>query len=492
MQSNILIRSFSFLVLSLFIAPLHARDPALQWDWETIDIHNLSFPKTFLWGTATSAYQSEGNSSNSSWNAWGKKINKEAGNASDHWSRYKGDIELMKQLGLKAFRFSVAWSKIEPREGEFDEKALDHYAAVCKELKQTGIAPVITLHHNTHPQWFEEKGAFEKEENTELFVRFCKKVFEKLSDNVDMWFTFNAPTIYALQAYFSGDFPPGIKDNYKLMGTVIKNMLEAHITVYQELKKLKGGDKSRIGIITSIYPLDPWRNWHPGDKTVCTTANKLFNKCFLDFFTTGKFSFYAPLTVNIQHSNPQAPQSLDMLGINYYSHTYMKGRQRVHLPEEITTDVGRNVIYAEGLYRAIKTASQVKVPLYITENGIADKTDEKRQLFLQRHLYALNKAQEEGYDVRGYFYWSLLDNFEWNEGYDAKFGLYEVDFETQKRTMRASARWFKQVIAGEDLSQPDQPPNQFGPSSSQALNSWLWSILHNVWLYLANITHALL
>jgi len=213
------------------------------WDWARIDTDDIVFPKDFLWGTGTSAYQVEGDCTNNNWSELENQtkedgtpfLPKKSGKACDHWNRYKEDIQLMKNIGLDAYRFSIEWSKVEPEEGKFDEAALQHYADVCDELQRQGIEPVVGLHHYTDPIWFVQKGGFEKEENIENYVTFAQKVFEKLKDKARIWITFNSPDAYAIKGYMQAMMPPFKKD-WQLMGLVFKNVLEAHVRTYQALK----------------------------------------------------------------------------------------------------------------------------------------------------------------------------------------------------------------------------------------------------------------
>lgn len=438
--------------------------PELRWEWDKIDTNDIRFPQEFLWGVATAAHQVEGNSDNNNWSAWENardengrpriKNNQKAGLACDHWNRYREDIVLMQQLGVKAYRFSVEWSKIEPREGEFDEAALQHYREVCDALLAAGLTPMVTLHHFTHPLWFEQKGAFEKAVNIALWIRFCEKVFQALHEKVNFWCTINEPEVFASQGYFQGIFPPGKKDP-QLTGVVLQNLLEAHTQVYLALKRLPGGEKAQIGLVKNIFQFDPNRRWNFLDWLISRKLNDLFTDSILEYFKTGHFNFSLPGLAKLEHFNAEAPRTLDFIGLNYYSHfraQFQFNRQEPFafkfLPEEIMTDMPYP-IYAEGFYRALKTLAQLQKPIYVTENGIADAKDDRRELFIRRYLYAMSRARQEGCDVRGYFYWSLMDNFEWSEGYDMKFGLYEVDFQTQERRLREGANVYAKIIKRE-------------------------------------------
>jgi beta-glucosidase len=424
--------------------PTNSWQNELSWNWSRIDTNGVSFPATFLWGTGTSAYQVEGGCTNNNWSGCEGTtlVPEKSGLACDHWNRYEEDIQCMQKLGVNAYRFSIEWSKVEPREGEFNEKTLDHYLQVCEALIKSGIKPVVGLHHYTDPQWFAAKGGFEKEQNIKYYVEFCQKVFEKLKDKAHLWITFNSPDSYAMKGYSEGMAPP-YKKSKQLAMTVLKNMLEAHVQTYMTLKTIK--PQAKIGIMKSIYHLEARGNLGWLAKIF---AYQLKDHVFFDFFRTGTFKAYIPFCVNVKHTNLSAPQSVDFIGISYYSHGYLNnfGVEVPQVEGNLKTDMDRYVIYAEGLYRAIQEVSECLpgVPMYITENGIATCNEETRKLFLQRYLYALSKAINDGYDVRGYFYWSLLDNYEWGT-YNKKFGLYAVDFETQERTLKDGGKYFASV-----------------------------------------------
>ena len=414
-----------------------------------------------MWGTATAAHQVEGNNTNNNWYRFehqkdsnGKPRihnNDKSGLAADHWNRYKEDIGLMNELGVKYYRFSIEWSKIEPKNGIFNEKALEHYRELCTTLIDSGLTPVVTLHHFTHPIWFEDLGGFEKEENIKHYLEFSEFVFNKLSDLVPFWCTINEPAVYVSQGYFNGVFPPGKKDPV-LAGQVMKNLLNAHVAVFRHLKTLPNGMNVQIGLVKNITQFDPLRRWHILDWYFSGILNDIFTNNTIDLLTTGNFNFYLPGMANISYKNTDAIGAIDFIGLNYYSRWHVKGHLNTATPftfetrpEDIQTDMPYS-IYPEGFYRAIQTISKLNKPIIITENGIADNKDDRRELFIERYLYALYKAIMDGYDIRGYFYWTLMDNFEWAEGYAMKFGLYEVDFTTQKRELRKGSLAFSKIV----------------------------------------------
>ncbi len=439
-----------------------SRDPLIKWDWSKIDTSQKHFPKDFLWGVATAAHQIEGGHQNINSFGWWeqqKKANGKptiengdlSGDACDSWNRFLEDIQLMKALHVNAYRFSVSWSKIMPAPGVVDSAALQHYVILCDSLLANGIKPMVTLHHFTEPLWFYRKGAFEKEENLQDFIDFSETVYNALHKKVKYWCTFNEPSVYMFDSYFTGNFPPGVTDPEKA-AAVLYNMMQAHVRVFKKFKSLPGGEDTKIGLVKNMMQLDAYRKWNILDQFIKYNADANYNEVLLRLFRTGEYKFYMPGMIDFKADIPDAPNSLDFIGLNYYSHYAFKFTGNIEasleplpFPGEVMTDMDYT-IYPEGIYRAIKRISQLHKPIIITENGIADAKDDRRALFIDRSLYAVSKAIEDGYDVRGYFYWSLMDNFEWNFGFDKRFGLYEVDFKTKKRTLRQGAKKYIEII----------------------------------------------
>lgn len=429
----------------------------LRWNWNTINYSNLNFPKNFLFGFGTSEYQISGaeNCPASNWAHYEKQIKKngkpylqfKSDKACDHWNSYKQDIALLKQFKVNSYRFSIEWSNIEPQEGLFNLAAIKHYHDLLDLLKTNNITPFITLHHFTHPQWFEDKGGFEHERNITYFVRFCKTVFTQYKDKAKYWVTFNEPGVYVFQGYMRGVYPP-CKSNLKLAGKVTRNILRAHVNTYNVLRAMESNkEKIQIGIVHNITQFEPFNPKSVLEKTITYYLNHTFYDAVLEFFKTDQYKFKIPLFSNVKYHYQDAKSTLDFFGLNYYSHVLVNWKsKKPHYREgEIETDMPYG-IYAEGIYRAINQASKIGVPIYITENGIADAKDDRRELFLKQYLYAVSTAIKDGYDVRGYFYWSLLDNFEWDMGFDLKFGLFEVDYKTQERKLRKSGLYYKQIL----------------------------------------------
>ncbi len=444
---------------------------------------DLGLPK--LMGVAIAEFQNSGAATvkNSNWARWEELYSpdhhtihdgQKSGLSCDLWNNYKNDIALIKKLGMNACRFSLDWSMIEPNQGQIDQAAVQHYHDMIDEMLRQGITPMVTLHHFVHPQWFEDMGAFEKVANLGFFVNFCTEMFRQFSSKVKLWCTINEPAPYVFQGYISKAFPPGICDLQRA-GTVLRNMLLVHVLVYRVLKSMPGGQSAQIGLVHQYLTFEPYNKWNLIEKIPTIFLNYIFNDVILNFLKTGNFSFSIPLVASVT-TNSEAKvfkglESLpgfnlkdrpyfDFIGLNFYSRVVIQQHYWNIFSDgaitpscrqgEIMTDA-QYPIYAEGLYNAICDVAQFNVPIYITENGIADAKDDRRETFFKEYLSAMSRAIKDGYDVRGWFYWTLMDNFEWDNGFSQKFGLYEVDFQTKERTLRKSALWLQSLLKPNSL-----------------------------------------
>jgi beta-glucosidase len=416
--------------------------------------------KDFLWGSATAAYQVEGNCTNNNWFQFESAVNEsgqphilnrqKAGIACDHWRRYKEDIQLMKALSLNAYRFSIEWSKIEPRPSEFDENALDHYEQVVHELLSNGITPMVTLHHFTNPIWFEERGAFVQDESPYIFGRFVEHVVRRLGSGVKLWCTINEPSLYAVNGYFIADYPPAVKEPQKAV-IVFRNLLRSHTEAYNIIKRFE--PQAQVGLVIAVIIHDPPNKWNLIDVITANLLNKNLNASHLEYLVKGYFNFSIPGVASSSYTT-DFKELFDFVGLNYYTRFFRRfkpfGNEQfvevMHSPPENLTDMGWE-IYPEGLYRALRLiSSYTSKAIYITENGIADESDTKRAKYIEDHLLILNRAIADGMNIKGYFYWSLMDNFEWTHGFEKRFGLYHVDYHSQERTLREGSRKYLEMI----------------------------------------------
>jgi len=424
------------------------------------------YPKDFLWGSSTSSHQVEGYCTNNNWSEFESAVDdsgrpkilggQRSGPACDQWNRYPADIRLMKDLGLNAYRFSVEWSKIEPAEGTFDEAVLDHYEAVIDSLLVNRIVPMVTLHHFTNPIWFERKGGFLHDDAPRMFARFAEHVVTRLQTKVPFWITINEPSVYAINGYATGEFPPGRK-NYDEAIRVLGNLLRAHSDAYGSIKSINPA--LQVGLAVNIFIFEPYQRWNPLDIAAAYFTHRGLNNATLRFLTEGVFEATFPGFVSTSFSTGRGG-TFDFIGLNYYTrfliHLNPLSKNPVsHRTRETSTDQLTDMgweIYPDGLARALRLIHSFTArPIYITENGIADEKDSKRGAFIRDHIAVIDRAITEGIDVRGYFYWSLLDNFEWAFGYARRFGLYSVDFTTQKRTLREGSMTLRDIIRARTL-----------------------------------------
>ena len=414
--------------------------PEQHENWANVNLDDVHFPEGFHWGTATAAHQVEGHLVNNWTHHEQRKNLEQSGAACDHWNRWREDFQLLTDLGMTSYRFSIEWSRIEPTEGTWNNDALAVYSNMVDDLLERGIRPVVTLHHFSHPQWWEAKGGFADRANALHFVRYCERVFEVLSDRVETWVTINEPTVFSTMGYTLGMFPPG-RRSLRATLRVMRNLLLAHADVYIALKKIR--PEVRIGIAKNVTLFDPKNRWSPIDWPLARLLEWFWNGAWRSGVENGRM-FFGDVSA--------AKGTLDFVGLNYYTHVLvgpasvsllkMKFPKRAH---EVATEFGYPM-YAEGLRRALDFLAPLGVPIEITENGVADANDTLRTEHLKRHLWVLSQAIQDGHDVRSYHHWSLMDNFEWAEGYSMRFGLHHVDFETQERTLRPSGAVYKRII----------------------------------------------
>ncbi len=381
----------------------------------------------FLYGAATSAHQVEGNNVHNDWWAWEQRHPEveNSGRAADHYRLFKEDFKLAKSFKHNAHRLSLEWSRIEPESGKFDKAALAHYREVLTELKRLDMKVLVTLHHFTNPQWLAVRGGWLNGQTPERFVKYAGMVSDYLGDLVDYWITINEPMVYAAQSYWRGEWPPQ-KRNLWLMNRVIKQMARGHKHAYRMLKKKR--PEVAVGIAKHVVSYVPEEPDELDDRLLASLENWWFNHRW--FQLTGK--------------------SNDFIGVNYYFERTVKASLWPPLAKQVPWHGAKSEldwpIRPKGLTRALKEMWRYKLPLYVTENGLADQDDNQRPDFIRDHLRAVERAQAEGVKVQGYFHWSLLDNFEWAEGYKARFGLVAVDYQTMKRRPRLSARVYQAII----------------------------------------------
>ncbi len=419
---------------------LHIFLPEKHLNWSEVNTNNLNFPETFTWGVATASHQIEGGNSNN-WTQFEEREKKEAsGDACDHWNLWASDHDMLVELGVTSYRFSIEWSRIEPEEGEWNEDAIEVYSAMVDSLLAKGIEPMITLHHFSHPIWFEEKGGFYERNNLPYFVDYCAKIYPYFADRVNKWCTVNEPDVFSIMGYHMGMFPPGKRSPVKAI-RVMTNVMIAHGEVYHRLKEIN--PNSYIGLAKNVTIFDPYRRWNLLHWLTSFALNYIWNGAIISALSRGRM---------YGKSVHRVKKSADFIGLNYYTHVltspFLPQTTEIDLPSrkhETITEFGYPM-YAEGLERATKWLQKLSIPIEITENGVADAEDKLRPIHLKRHLWVIGNLISNGADIRSYYHWSLMDNFEWAEGYSMRFGLYEVDYESQTRSLRESGKIYQQII----------------------------------------------
>lgn len=406
-------------------------------DYQKIITQFKEVKPNFLIGTATSAHQVEGGNHND-WTEFEKQKGKiargeKSGKACNHYEMYAEDFQMLKELGFKAHRLSIEWSRIVPEEGEINQTEIEHYIDVLKSLKDNNQLSFVTLHHFSSPIWFIQKGGFEKKDNLKYWKDYIEIVCNYLGEFIDVFNTINEPYVYAAIGYYQGLHSPG-KKSIRSYLKVSNNLMRAHFQAVSIIRKILPDKK--VGIVKNMIVLKPHRRWNPIDQLIKKTFDWAFNSAPLKALKKKKIPF--------GFRKIKDGDIGDFIGINHYNIMIagigVKDLMIPHFPREHKlTSMGWGV-YPETLSEVLVRAYKIlKLPIYITENGIGTKDDLWRQEVILDFLKSTLNAIKEGVDVLGYFYWSSIDNFEWAEGYlDGGFGLINVDFSTFKRTIKDS------------------------------------------------------
>ncbi len=381
----------------------------------------LRFPDGFCWGTATSAHQIEGGNVNNDWWAWEHNPDsgcvEPSGDACDSFNRWDQDLALVADMGLQAYRFSLEWSRIEPAEGEFSLAALEHYRRICVACHERGIEPVVTFHHFTIPLWLSARGGFESPDAPECFARFVARTTAHLGDVIGRACTINEPNVIGVMGYTIGTYPPGVKDDLVRHLAVNEAMVRSHRLAVEALRS--GPGKFPVGLTLSMAELVA----DEGGDGVREAAEEILENTFL-----------------------RATEGDDYMGVQCYTRLHFgPDGQAGDDPNVPQTLMGYEYWPQVAEYTVRRAAAFTGIPVLVTENGIATEDDALRIAYMTEALAGVRRCLDDGIDVRGYFAWSLLDNFEWDSGYRPKFGLHTVDRVTFERRPKASALWFGEV-----------------------------------------------
>lgn len=433
----------------------------------------LSFPPDFVFGVATSAYQVEGGIENdwSDWERAGKLHDAQArcGRGAGHWERFFDDIALIRAVGATAYRLSIEWARVEPERGRWDDAAWQGYRTRLEALVQAGVRPVVTLHHFTHPRWFHAETPWHEPASLEAWGRYVKRCAELL-DGLDVAVTtINEPNVFLLGGYLSGLMPPGLSDGKKAFAAVA-NLLRAHAIARAALSETARGTSRPMGIAQHMVVFAPTRRWHPLDQALTRLGEANFNHAFLEALSTGTLRLSMPGLTAGKAAIDGAARSMDFVGINYYTRTHLRFITKapfVHFEfldkhHRGLTDIGWEY-YPEGFGLLLRQLKRYGLPVWVTENGMDDRSGERRATYLHDHWKELLAARADGVDVTTYLHWSLMDNFEWLEAWGPRFGLYRVDFETLERTPTPACDYFRAVATGRVLTAPPPPREKAAP-----------------------------
>ncbi len=413
----------------------------------------MRFPPDFLWGAATAAHQVEGDNRASDWWAAEEagRLPHRSGRACDHFHRFEADFDLARAFGHNAHRFSLEWSRLEPEPGRWDARAFAHYGRVLDALEARGLEPVVTLHHFTSPAWFAARGGWLAADALDRFARLVDAVVERLGGRIRWWITINEPTVLAKHGWVTGDWPPFERGRWDRAARVVGRLCAAHRLAYRRIHARI--PDARVSFAHSVPWIEPCDRRRLSDRA----AARLRTAILVDL----------PLALVRERGR----LLLDYLAVNYYTRSLVrwraKGRALLfgadclephHGPRRFD-DLGQEV-HPEGLLAVLRRCARLGLPILITENGVATTDEALRCAHLRGHLLALARALAEGIDLRGYLYWSLLDNYEWAHGTTIRYGLAETDFATLERRPRAAMHLLAAVARGRELrvEAPEEAP----------------------------------
>lgn len=406
-------------------------------------MEGFRFPENFALGVASAATQIDGDCQNSNWYDWYQKGHIKDGSNPDittlHRQTTAEDTALMAGMGIRHYRFGLEWARIEPQEGQFCTQEFEKVRQEIVLLQQSGIQVLLTLHHFSNPIWFEEKGGFANPDCVKIFLRLVGKVVENLGDLVNEYITINEPNVYAVGGFFGGGFPPD-KNSMVLTLRVLDHLAECHRRAYRLIHTIRekmGFNDTKVGFAHHMRVFAPLNQKNPIHTACCALSKQMFQQRVSRAFLLG--------------SGRSKGCWADFLAVNYYSRTASRGLEDGTFPGVPLNDLGWE-IYPAGIAECCRELHALlpDLPIYITENGTADNTDRFRRRFLYDHLKVLC---ESGLPVTRYYHWCFVDNFEWLEGFSARFGLVELNTATQQRTVKKSGEFYSRMILNHGVTQ---------------------------------------
>lgn len=418
-----------------------------------------NFPRGFLWGSTTAAHQVEGNNFNNNWWEWearpGKIINGDkSGLACDWWNgRWREDFDRAVEGKQNAHRLSIEWSRVQPTPDRWDENAIDRYRDLLRGLYERSITPLVTLHHFTDPLWVTERGGWENPEISTWFSAYVKKTVEALREYTSTWVTINEPNVLVGLGYASDIFPPG-NASLTSAGRAVVNLLRAHAKAYHTIHSIQ--PQARVGMAVQIRQMDARTGWSPFDRLATWMINKSFNQLFPQALATG--NLYYPF---FKRKLPEVKGTQDFFGLNYYTRDLINfsmlqaGQlfaRRTFPKDAELSDTGFIANDPPGIFQALRWAKSFHLPIIITENGIENSDDQLRRRYILQHLHQVWRAVNFNWGIKGYFYWTLVDNFEWDRGWTQRYGLWELDVPTQVRRKRPSADMYAEICKTNGIS----------------------------------------
>ncbi|MFN2164574.1 MAG: glycoside hydrolase family 1 protein [Candidatus Promineifilaceae bacterium] len=416
----------------------------------------MTFPPDFLWGTATSAHQVEGNNDNNDW--WQFEQGKgnivdghKSGLACDWWQNSEQDLDEAAEMGTNALRISLEWSRIEPQPGQYDHAALDRYREILQAAIARGIEPMVCLHHFTNPLWLVEQGDFNNDGIADQFQRYTATAVDALGDLVPKWLTINEPMVYVFMRYLDGVWPRPSIDGFSGARQAFENLLRCHAAAYHTIKDKY--PQALVGVAKQFRVFEAPRDGSVLDRWWAGRISSIFNHAWMKAMESGRLGqpFGRGAIKNLAGT-------FDYCGINYYTRSSVRFRPRQGLfveewaADAVVSDANYGEVYPYGLYQVIRMALPYQRPIYITENGLPDSEDRLRPAFLLDHLRQIWQAISFCYPVMGYYHWSLIDNFEWERGWTQRFGLIAMNEETQERRWRPSAHLYQEICRSYSIS----------------------------------------